>query len=256
MKKGFKALIATGTLLSSVVLAGSLSAALAEEEKPTADASVSFYSQYVWRGWAFSEDSLVIQPSITAGYKGFGINLWGNLDTDETSDMADSASSSDFNETDLTLSYDGSYDKFGYGVGYIYYGLEGHDSQELYVSLSYDILLSPTLTVYKEITGIQGWYANFGIGHSFAMTDNIGLDLGAKIGYYDNEQSGDDEYSEFHDGTLSAALSIPVNDYISVSPEINWSFPLSNKAQDVLKAGSWDNDDNHVYGGVTVSMSF
>jgi len=256
MKKGFKTFATTGILFSTVVLTGFPSTALAEEEKPSAEASIGFYSQYVWRGWAFSKDSLVIQPSLSTGYKGFGLNLWGNLDTNETSAMADSASRSDFNETDLTLSYDGTYGKFGYGGGYIYYGLEGHDSQELYINLSYDILLSPTLTLYKEITGIQGWYANFGVGHSFPLTEKIGLDLGASFGYYDNEQSGADEYSEFHDGRLSAVLTIPVNDYFSVSPEIYWSFPLSSKAKDVLKAGSWDNDNNHVYGGVSLSMSF
>ena len=38
----------------------------------------------------------------------------------------------EWNETDLTLSYGGAYEKLGYGVGWIYYDLDGiHDTQEL-----------------------------------------------------------------------------------------------------------------------------
>ena len=57
---------------------------MAEEkvEVPSADASVAFLSKYVWRGFELSDDSIVIQPSMTVAYKGFGMNLWGNLDTD------------------------------------------------------------------------------------------------------------------------------------------------------------------------------
>ncbi len=82
MKKSFKTLIVFGVLVGTIVACGSISAAIAEEEKPTADLSVALLSQYVWRGYQLSRDSLVIQPSMTVGYKGFGVNLWGNLDTD------------------------------------------------------------------------------------------------------------------------------------------------------------------------------
>jgi hypothetical protein len=43
--------------------------AKADQEKadrPTASADVAFLSQYIWRGYALSKDSLVIQPSVTA----------------------------------------------------------------------------------------------------------------------------------------------------------------------------------------------
>jgi len=46
-----------------------------EEERPTLTADVAFMSQYIWRGYELSKDSLVIQPSVTAAYKGFSLNL-------------------------------------------------------------------------------------------------------------------------------------------------------------------------------------
>ncbi len=207
--------------------------ALAEEAKPTSDLNVAFLSQYVWRGFAYSRDSLVIQPSMTVAYKGAAMNLWGNLDTKQYSVDPETEKSSNFNETDLTLSYDGSAGIFGYGVGYLLYNVDGvaKDSQEFYAKASVNTLLTPTLTVYKESTGIQGWYAKLGVGHTLELTKDVKLALGASAGYLDDENG----YNALHDGVLSATLSVPVATYITVSPQLYYSFPLSSKAKDKLK---------------------
>jgi len=52
--------------------------------KTTGDFTAAVMSQYVWRGYELSRNSIVIQPSMTVGYKGFSVNLWGNLDTNPT----------------------------------------------------------------------------------------------------------------------------------------------------------------------------
>ncbi|HHK60941.1 MAG TPA: MltA-interacting MipA family protein, partial [Desulfobacterales bacterium] len=72
-------------LLASSLVCGALAAApaLAAEDAPTAEVAVDALSEYVWRGYSFSQDSIVLQPSMTVAWKGFGVNLWGNLDTDE-----------------------------------------------------------------------------------------------------------------------------------------------------------------------------
>ena len=117
------------------------------EDKPTADFSTGIYSQYVWRGFALSDSSVVIQPSMSVAYKGFGVNFWGNLDTDEVG-----TDSKNWNETDLTISYEGSINKIGYGFGWIYYNVDGADeTEEVYASISVDTLLAPTLTFYNDI---------------------------------------------------------------------------------------------------------
>ena len=58
------------------------------EEKPTGDFTVAAMSQYVWRGYELSRNSVVIQPSMTIGYKGFsvkdGIELCGHRIVDAT----------------------------------------------------------------------------------------------------------------------------------------------------------------------------
>jgi len=244
-------------VLGTLFTLGLAGTALAEEAKPTADLNVALLSQYVWRGAAFSRNSLVIQPSMTVAYKGVGVNLWGNLDTKQYSVDPEADKSSNFNETDLTLSYDGSAGIFGYGAGYILYSVDGYkDSQEFYAKGSVNTLLTPTLTVYKETTELQGWYAKLGIAHTLELTKDVKLALGASAGYLDDEI----DYNALHDGVLSATLSVPVATYVTVSPQLYYSFPLSSKAKDRLKtanSGAIDkNKADFIYGGVALDFAF
>ena len=138
-----------------------------EEEKPSASADLSVLSKYIWRGYELSDDSIVLEPSITVGYKGFSMNLWGNLDTNFDDMDPTTSDKTEWTETDWTISYDRSFGPVGLGLGYIYYSLDGiDDSQEIYLSAALDVLLSPSLTIYREIAHLPGWYINFGISHS------------------------------------------------------------------------------------------
>jgi uncharacterized protein (TIGR02001 family) len=240
----------TGITAAALILAAGLPAAMAEEEAPSADASIGFYSKYVWRGFELSNDSMVIQPSLTTSYKGFSANLWANLDTD-----LDGTDSHKWNETDFTLSYDGAYDKLGYGVGWIYYALDGvDDTQEFYGTVSYDVLLSPSLTIYYDTDSFAGaWYVDLSIGHSIAINENLSLDLGLSLSYLDDN----DSYNALHNGLVSASMSFPVGEYISITPELYYSFPLSGDAEDYIADASFSGtDDSFVYGGVSASFSF
>jgi len=234
-----------------------------DEDKPELSADVAFLSQYVWRGYGLSKDSLVIQPSITAGFKGFALNLWGNLDTDN-----EAYNGSKWNETDLTFSYGHSFGIVGLEAGYIYYALDGlDDSKELYLSAGVDVILAPTLTVYREVRTLQGWYINLGLSHSFELPYDMSLDLAGIFAYYksdndnmvdynDNNMPTSDRFSGFHDGTLAVNLAIPFYKYFTVTPSIAWTFPLSSSASNELAALSLDGRSNHLLGGVTLSMAF
>lgn len=239
---------------------------------PTASGEVAFLNKYVWRGWQYSDDSLVIQPSITIEYKGFSVNLWGNLDTDYNGNPGDS-DDSEFNETDATLAYDTSIGDFDVGVGYIYYGLDGaEDAEEFYLSVcAAKCPLSTTLTVYREIAAAQGWYLNLSFSRSIELGKDLSLDLGASAGYY---YSDDDDfvdahnsstldskrYRHLHDGTISAELPIAINEYFTISPMIAYTFPLSKSAKDHISYSSNDlgygNNSCHLFGGVNISIAF
>lgn len=252
-----------------ILLFVSILPAVAEDEKPSADLSVSVLSAYIWRGQELSKDSAVIQPSMTVGYKGFSANMWGNLDTDPYTATAGENTTSSLNETDLTLSYDKSFGMLSVGGGYIYYGLDGADSQEVYLSMGLDTLLSPSLTVYRDIGSFPSWYFLLGVSHSFEFTEKIALELSGSVSYLKSEDSDDypkvddngeptaDKFENFHDGVISASLPISVAEYITVTPAVSCTFALSGDASDEMKARSKNGDDNmFIYGGVTLSIAF
>lgn len=237
-----------------------------DEDRPELSADAAFMSQYIWRGYALSKDSLVIQPSVTASYKGFSLNLWGNLDTDVYAgpDRGDSK----WNETDFSFGYDTNFGPVGLGVGYIYYAMAGLDDfEEFYLSVGVDTILAPTLTVYREISKLQGWYIALGLSHSFELPYDMSLDLAGTFSYYKSDNDSMVEYnsdlsatgerfSGLHDGLLSMGLNIPFWKYFTVTPSIAYAFPLSHQADNELQALSLDEKANHVFGGVTLSMAF
>jgi hypothetical protein len=250
------------------------------EDKPTGSLSVSGLSKYVWRGYENTKDSIVIQPSLTVGYKGFSANVWGDLDTRPYSTTSASYSSA-WTETDLTLSYTKTLGILNAGVGYIYYGLGAPnagavkplDSEEVFITLGLNTLLTPTLTAYKEIDHYHQYYFLLGISHTFEFNKIISLQLGASASYLlsddastypkynDNYQPTGDKFSNFHDGVLTASLPISVAKYLTVAPTLSYSFPLSDDAKDEIKArgkltNPADNDSSFLYGGLTVTLSF
>ena len=261
-----KAIIAVCVIF--IVCTVTIGNSLAESGKPAAEAQVAVLSKYVWRGFELSKDSLIIQPSLAVSYKGFGMNLWSNLDTkfDDTNPATSDESS--LNETDLTLSYGTEFGILSLGAGYVYYGLDGmSDSQELYFSMGANTLLSPTVTIYREVAYTPAWYVSFGISHSFELPKNISLDLGASAGYYysdddtfveidDSLTPTADKYRSFHDGLLTISLNIPVGEYVTISPNISYSFPLAGKADNLISSSSYDGDSDFFYGGITVSFAF
>jgi uncharacterized protein (TIGR02001 family) len=238
-----------------------------EEPKPYFSGALAGMSQYLWRGYELSKDSVVIQPSLTVGYRGFEANIWGNLDTN---DQYTKTGKANWNETDLTLSYAREFGPMKLSGGYIYYALEGvEDSQELFLKIGGNFLLSPTLSIYREIANYPGWYFNLGISHSFNLTKGITLDLGAAIGsqisdtdkivkYDSNRQPTTDKYDGFHlhDGNFSVGLTIPFGKYFSVKPVLNYSVALSDDAQNRIRGTSLSDKNDFIYGGIILTASF
>ncbi len=264
-------------------------------EKPTGDFTVAAMSQYIWRGYELSRNSIVVQPSATIGYKGFSVNIWGNLDTRPYfSGTGDTSYASTWNETDLTLSYTKNLGLFNIGAGYIYYGLaalnkdtpDRADAQEIFATVSLNTILSPTLTVYKEIDHYRNWYFLFGVSHAFEFNKMVSLKLAASASYllgtyadatlfnagagyggypkFDgNCQATNDKFSNFHDGNVTVSLPIKATGYITITPTISYVFPLSDDAKNEMKgqglkgaASPADRNSSFIVGGLMASFAF
>ena len=267
--------------------------AAAEEEKPTADFNTAVLTKYVWRGYEQTRDSIVVQPSVTVGYKGFSATLWGNLDTRPYSATPGVSYPSTWTETDFTLSYSKAFGPITAGIGYIYYGLEAPNkdapsplpAHEVFASVALNKLLTPTLTVYYDIDHYHAWYFLLGVSHIFEFNKFISLKLSASGSYLlstyadanlfnvnssyggypkfnDQYQATNDKFSNFHDGIVTLCLPITPAKYITITPTISYTFPLSNDAKHEIKARGIQNttpgnrDSSFLYGGLVFDFAF
>lgn len=249
-------------LLAVLVMCISFSGAYAEEIKKGGYASIDVMSNYVWRGQKLS-NSWVIQPSLGINYGAFGASIWSNYDSDRVeATSGDSSGHGKITETDITLTYTHSIDKLTLTGGYIYYALEGaNDTQEIFITVSYDTFLSPFLTLYYDYDEGNGAFIVAGIGHSIPVTKDMSVRLGASASYnlrnkvmgYD---SGGKRFSNFYNAEVSASLTVPVYKNITITPKIAYSMPLSNDAKAAIKGISDDNKKNILYGGINLTLSF
>jgi hypothetical protein len=278
-------------LLTLVLIITSVYTAQAEEDKPSGDLSTSILSQYIWRGYENTRNSIVVQPSLTVGYKNFSANVWGNIDTRPYSQTIATYPGAG-TEMDITLSYNKSFGIVNAGGGYIYYALDAPntgavkplDSEEIFVTIGINTLLSPTLTAYKEIDHYHQYYFLLGVSHTLELNKTISLKLSGSASYLlsdyanaslyninpsyggypkftDTHQATNDKFSNFHDGVLSVSLPINLAQYITLVPIVSYSFALSNVAKNEImargkKADLADNDSSFIYGGLTFDLSF
>jgi hypothetical protein len=228
-----------------------------EEAKVTGSGSVGVYNQYIFRGYEIGRNGVLVQPSLTASYKGFSATFWGNVDTNQRSTKtADFSSESKafkkgWNETDLTLSYTYAIDKLSLTGGYIYYGTKYADeTEELFGTIALDVISKPTLSVYRDITNYKGTYLNLSFAHSFTVYKEATLDLGASFGYFIGESDywktyepstssyTGSKYKGFHDGMVKAGFTIPVTKAFSIQPVVQYWFPLSGDAKKEYDTGA------------------
>ncbi len=248
MKKAMFSLIAA----VGVMTAGQCKA----QDSFETEISVDYLSEYMWRGMRLTNDP-VLQPGVTGSYKGFSANVWASIDQTDINETGDHDWR--IQEVDYTLNYSlpfGS-DFFSTDIGFIHYEFHGTDfqpTQEVYVSMGFDVLLSPTFTLYADIDAANAFYGLAEIGHSFGFTDKLSLDLGATLGY------GDEDYGDFYYGlekesldcTLSAGVSYQFTDAFSMGASATYCEQLKNDVSDTL--GDYSGD-NLIY-GVNMTYAF
>jgi len=282
LKKVFVLFALTLAMVSLAASTGRAEEAAAKEDFVSGEASLAVMSAYIWRGQELTRQSIVLQPSATISYRGFSANAWANIDTSPYS-VVDEHHTANLTETDITVSYFRKVWMVNAGAGYIYYALNAPhsgatdplDSQEVFVSLGLDTILSPTLTVYKEIDHYHQWYVLLGVSHTFRFNDTVGLKLAATASYLKSEDADTypeydsaalatgKKYNNFHDGTLLVALPLTLTRHITVTPSVGYVFPLCDDARHEMKgrglqgkANPSERSSSFLYGGITASFAF
>lgn len=236
-----KKMVSVGIVLVMVALVCSTPVMAFEA---SASASVDVYSKYLWRGFDLSEDdSFVVQPAVGISIGGFTLGFWGNLSED----------SGEMNEVDLTIDYSADLGELvSLSVGNILYDVDGlDDTNELYLGITLNTLLAPTLTVYYDYDEFDTVYTTLGLSHDFGLTEAISLSLGATGSYMADDENGlGTDESWFHNLELSAGIDYAVTDNLSMGALVLFSTPLSDDAEDIALI------DDETTVGVSLSYAF
>lgn len=225
-------------------------------------AEVGCYGHYLWRGMTLT-DGTVVQPEVSAEVAGFGLSLWGNLNADDPS------GDSSLNEIDVTVSYGLGLPVASLDLGVVYYSLPDASEQntaEAFASASANLLLSPTLSVYRDVDLVEGWYWEAGLSHGVVLSPGASLDLSARAGlgserymagYFPLASAkalGDEATtSSLTDYSITAALPWHPAPMATITPSLSWC-SLLNDASDVVDAGG--GDTGTLVWGVSASVGF
>ncbi|MCH2209208.1 MAG: hypothetical protein MK132_25545 [Lentisphaerales bacterium] len=226
------------------------------------------YDKYIWRGIQFNEEG-VNQGALDASYDmgdlgTFGANVWYNLDLD-----SENSEANDFSEVDYTFYWEKNFDSLTIGAGHIYYDFSEVNlgsTREVYVSAGLDVILAPSITVYYDYEDVDGFYVDLSIGHSFELTEELTLNLGANLGWADDDQAeayyGADENGQSGDSgftnyALSASLDFAVCENVTVTPSVMYYGLLEDANEEKFDDGDSVGleDDDFVF-GINLNVSF
>ena len=236
-------------VILAIIVLGAFTPALAQDELEV-ETKVDFFSQYIWRGQSIVDDP-VAQPSVSAFYKNFTLSVWGNLDMTNVNDNR-----WDITEVDFSLDYSNYFSneipKIGYSIGIINYDFPNtnfDNTTEVYAGINFEMFLSPSLTIYRDIDEADGTYVSFGVSESIGW----GFEGAANFGW------GDGDYNKFYWGNgsdrfndLTLSISRPIEfKGIEITPSLSYIRLID---RDLGSIGN-DGNDTFVF-GISLSKKF
>lgn len=187
-------------------------------------------SAFVWRGFV-DIDSLVVQPDVWVKWRGLTVSSWINVA--RHNDPEDKPLS----EHDLTVDYSVSRGKYTMSAGWINYafldiesGSEtegGRWSNEVYVGVSREGPLTPSVRVFQDFQQGSGTYVSLGVQHAFAVGRGLALAPAATLGYNHHLYT---EYSAFSDAVVSVKGTVPTPvKHLALQPFVAYSLSLDHR---------------------------
>jgi len=140
---------------------------------------MSFASRYLFQGIDYSAAKPVMNPEADLTWGPIGAKLWVNHDLDQRVS----------NEYDFSILHEWALKKLSITTGYTYLWYPHREgwapSQELYVEMSREAPLNPSLAVHYDFDAGMGSYSTFGLSHGFERPMGT-FTLGANLFYQDH----------------------------------------------------------------------
>lgn len=233
---GFAGLSAAGTYVSS----GQTSVMPPVDEDLGFEVGVGYDTKYIFRGVDFGDHSVWASIDYSAPLTDdldLGLGVWYET-------IADTGNS--FEELDLIggLTYSLGAVDLGVGVIWYYYPDTSEDALEIGTSLGTSVgpVDFGAAAAYDFET--EGFYFEVSAESTIELTDSVALVPGALVSY------GDEYYgvTGFNNVGVSLALPIALTKSATLTPYVAASFAI-----DALEELG---EDDHIYGGVSLSVSF
>ncbi len=209
---------------------------------------VGVFDKYLWRGFDLSDSRPVAQGGVDLSAGNLTLSYWSNWQLNSS----DNIPAGNITETDIVLDYTQDVGEwFTASIGNIWYSLkDADDTNELYVSVTANTLLSPTFTLYWDWDEAddEGLYFTLDISHSVELLDDLSLSLGALVSYNLHSDYAVGEYSGFHNYELSIGLDYALTDQLTLSPYFLFSSGISSAAKDAI--------DTETLAGINLSFTF
>jgi len=230
------------TMMMAGMMGVAGTAAQAEEEGVAIAGDIGVASQYVWRG-AVQKGTSSVQGDVSVAYEGFSTSAW--FSNSYASAVANTLGK-DVTEFDFTGDYSGSVGDLGYSVGGIYYTYmydSGSNFGEAYAGISYDAVVSPSLTAYYTVKGTtSGFYKTGDLWVDLGLSTSVaGFDLSATASYVKwkkdtvNRVATGAVFNNYKDGVSLVQFGISKDveaGGLTVTPSLTAIVPVIGKSSD------------------------
>jgi len=233
-------------MLMASAIGVSASATVAHAEDLSISGDIGVASQYVWRG-AVQKGQPAVQGDIGIAIDGLSLSSWFSNSYPSPDPQT---LNKEVIEFDFTADYSGSVGDVGYSVGGIYYTYmnDSHSNfVETYVGLSYDAIVSPSVTVYYTAKGVQsGFYKTGDLWIDLGLSTSVkGFDLSATASFVNWKTDVINRVADRYKNGISLVQVGISKDIeagsVTVTPSMGFSIPVVSKSID---------GNQYIYGAV------
>lgn len=239
MKRSNKAAVmALAAMVSASAAMAAEEEVVVTEESTGSEVTVGLdvVSAYVFRGSTFN-DGFVAQPYVEIGGLPVTFGVWANYDID---DYDGAVEGTQFSEVDFYASYGIPIDGVDASIGYTEYTYPsggGDADREFGLGVGLDLPLAPSFGLYYGVDGgiEDSLYADFSVGQDIELSEDIGISLGALVGYMDIDE-GESGFSHYE---VSAGLGL--TEWLSI--DVTYIGQIDDDVLvDVEDGGSYDTE--------------